>query len=200
MVCYNRLASNMIGLLTGKIAFRNDPYIIVDVNGVGYKVLASYQVLFSSHVGDIVTLFIHTHVREDAIELFGFPTEQDLKVFEYLISVNGIGPKTAMGVFGVGNRETILNAIRKADVDFFTGVPRLGRKNAQKIIIELKNKLGSREDLDLSDGTEEEFQVVSALVAIGFSDREARVALRSLDGAGKSIEEKVKLALKQLGK
>lgn len=190
----------MIGLLTGKLAFRNDPYIIVDVNGVGYRVLASYQILFSSHIGETVTLFIHTHVREDALDLFGFPTEQDLKVFEYLISVNGIGPKTAMGVFGVGDRETIIGAIRKADVDFFTGVPRLGRKNAQKIIIELKNKLGSREDLDLTGGTEEDLQVISALVAIGFSEKEARGAIRNLTGEGKSIEEKIKLALKQLGK
>lgn len=190
----------MIGLLTGKIAFRNDPSLIIDVNGVGYRVLASTQVLSASHIGDIVTVFIHTHVREDALDLFAFPTEQDLKVFEYLISVNGIGPKTAMGVFNVGSREEILSAIRRADVDFFTGVPRLGKKNAQKIIIELKNKLGSGEELDLSDGTEDEMQVVNALITIGFTEREARGAIKKLDGAGKSIEEKVKLALKQLGK
>lgn len=190
----------MIGLLTGKIVFRDDPYLIVDVQGVGYKVLASQPVLFSAHVGDTMTLFIHTHVREDMLELFGFSNQADMKVFEYLLSVNGIGPKTAMGVFGVGDRDTILSAIRKADVDFFTGVPRLGRKNAQKIIIELKNKLGSVEELDLTGETGDETAVIGALVSIGFSEKEARGALRSLNGEGKSIEEKVKLALKQLGK
>lgn len=190
----------MIGLLTGKIAFRDDPYIIVDVQGVGYKVLATSPVLFSSHLGDTVTLFIHTHVREDALELFGFSSQADLKIFEYLLSVSGIGPKTAMGVFGIGDRDAILSAIRKADVDFFTGVPRLGRKNAQKIIIELKNKLGSVEELDLSGETDDEAAAIAALTSIGFSEKEARMALRNLNGEGKSIEEKVKLALKQLGK
>lgn len=190
----------MIGLLTGKIALRNDPYLIVEVHGVGYRVLASSQVLISSHIDDTVTLFIHTHVREDALELFGFPTEQDLKVFEYLISVNGIGPKTAMGVFAIGSREEILSAIRKADVDFFTGVPRLGRKNAQKIIIELKNKLGSREDLDLTEGGDEVQDVVSALVSMGFSEREARIAVKGIGEKGNNTSEKIRLALKQLGK
>lgn len=189
----------MIGLLTGVIAFRNDPYVIIDVHGVGYKVLASSQVLASSRTGDSITAFIHTHVREDALELFGFSTEQDLKVFEYLISVNGIGPKTAMGVFNVGSREEILGAIRRADVDFFTGVPRLGKKNAQKIIIELKNKLGSGEDLDLSEGTEEEMEVITALVSMGFSEREARIAVKGIGEKGKNMSEKVKLALRQLG-
>jgi Holliday junction DNA helicase RuvA len=190
----------MIGLLTGIIAFRNDPYLIIDVHGVGYKVLASPQVLVSSHLSDTVTLFIHTHVREDALDLFAFPTEQDLRVFDYLISVNGIGPKTAMGVFGVGSREEILGAIRKADVDFFTGVPRLGKKNAQKIIIELKNKLGSGEELDLSEGTEEEIEVINALVSMGFSEREARIAVKGIGENGKTVSERVKLALRQLGK
>lgn len=190
----------MIGLLTGKIAFKDDPYMIIDVQGVGYKVLASSPVLFSTHVGDTVTLFIHTHVREDALELFGFTSQADLKVFEYLLSVNGIGPKTAMGVFGIGDKDAILGAIRKADVDFFTGVPRLGKKNAQKIIIELKNKLGSVEELDLAGETDDEMAVIGALTSIGFSEKEARLAFRDLNGEGKSIEEKVKLALKQLGK
>lgn len=190
----------MIGLLTGTIAFRNDPYLIIDVHGVGYKVLASPQVLVTSHLGDSVTLFIHTHVREDALDLFAFPSQQDLRVFDYLISVNGIGPKTAMGVFGVGSKEEIMGAIRKADVDFFTGVPRLGKKNAQKIIIELKNKLGSGEDLDLSEETEEEIEVINALVSMGFSEREARMAVKGIEENGKTVSERVKLALRQLGK
>lgn len=190
----------MIGMLTGKLALKDGQHIILDVNGVGYKVLASSQIHTNSHIGDVVTLFIHTHVREDALDLFGFPTQQDLKIFEYLISVNGVGPKTAMGIFGIGSREEILGAIRKADVDFFTGVPRLGKKNAQKIIIELKNKLGSGEDLDLSEETDEMSEVVSALVSMGFSEREARMAAKGIGEQGSTLSEKVKIALKQLGK
>jgi Holliday junction DNA helicase RuvA len=190
----------MIGLLTGKLLLKDGQHIILDVHGVGYKVLASSQILTNAHLGDSLTLFIHTHVREDALELFGFPTQQDLKVFEYLISVNGVGPKTAMGVFSVGSKEEILGAIRKADVDFFTGVPRLGKKNAQKIIIELKNKLGSGEELDLSEETGEVAEVVSALVRMGFSEREARMAVKGIGEKGSSTSERVRLALKQLGK
>jgi len=190
----------MIGMLTGTLVFRDGQSIILDVHGVGYKVLASSQILDTSHTGDTLTIFTHTHVREDALDLFGFSTQQDLHVFEQLISVSGVGPKTAMSVFVVGGRDAILGAIRKADVDFFTSVPRLGKKNAQKIIIELKNKLGSLEDLDLAGESKEESEVLSALESIGFSEKEARSALRNLHGEGKSVEEKVKLALKQLGK
>jgi Holliday junction DNA helicase RuvA len=190
----------MIGMLTGTLALRDGQHIILDVHGVGYNVLASSQILTSSHQGDTITVFIHTHIREDAFDLFGFSTQQDLKVFQYLISVNGIGPKTAMGIFAVGSREEILKAIQKADVDFFTGVPRLGRKNAQKIIIELKNKLGSGQDLDLSEESDELSQVISALISMGFSEREARAAAKMIGEQGSSTSEKVRLALKQLGK
>lgn len=187
-------------MLTGKLVLRDGQSIILDVNGVGYKVLAASQIHTTFHIGDTVTLFIHTHVREDALDLFGFSSQQDLKVFEYLISVNGIGPKTAIGIFSVGSREEILRAIQKADVDFFTGVPRLGKKNAQKIIIELKNKLGSGEELDLSEGTQEEQDVVNALVSMGFSEREARGAVKGIGESGKSTSDRVRLALKQLGR
>ncbi len=187
-------------MLTGKLVLRDGSNIILDVHGVGYKVLASAQILNNSHIGDVLTICTHIHVREDALDLFGFPTAADLKVFEHLISVNGVGPKTAMSVFGVGSKEEILRAIQKADVDFFTGVPRLGKKNAQKIIIELKNKLGSGEELDLSEETDEMSEVVGALTSMGFSEKEARIAVKGIGENGSTTSEKVRLALKQLGK
>ena len=191
----------MIGMLKGTVAFRNDPHIILDVHGVGYKVYITSQLFPSLTLGQELTVFTHTHVKEDALELFGFPTGEDLRLFELLIGVNGIGPKTAVGVFAVGNRSEIVGAIAQADVDFFTGVPRLGKKNAQKIIIELKNKIGGKEELDLreeSDGLV--IETIAALEGIGFSEREARMALKAIDGKGETVQEKVKLALKQLGK
>ena len=187
----------MIGYLKGTLLARHDPYLLIDVNNVGYKVYAAQDILVSSHVGSTVTVYIHTHVREDLLELYGFSDEASLELFELLISVNGIGPKTAIHVFSLGKKEAILGAIRKADVDFFTGVARLGRKNAQKIIIELKNKLGAIEDLDLSEG---ESDIITALTQFGFSSDEARKAVRSLGEKGKTPEEKIKLALKFLGK
>ncbi len=188
----------MIGLLTGTVEWKDASAIIVDVNGVGYKVLVSSNV--SSAIGQSIKLFTHTHVREDVLELYGFLEPQDLKLFEYLISVSGVGCKTALGVFAVGSRSQIVGAIATNDVGFFTSVPRLGKKNAQKIIIELKNKLGGGGDVDLSQDGSNGNEVVMALQGLGFTPHEARAALKGLNGEGETVEEKIKLALKSMGK
>lgn len=188
----------MIGSLKGVIDYRENNFVIVDVNGVGYKVLVPAN--FSAALGEKVKLFTHTHVREDLLELYGFTTPADLKLFEYLISVSGVGCKTALGIFTVGQRKEIIHAITSNDVGFFTSVPRLGKKNAQKIIIELKNKLGGQEDLDLSQDGGDGDEVVAALKSFGFTPGEARAAIKSLAGKEGSVEEKVRLALKYLGK
>jgi holliday junction DNA helicase RuvA len=188
----------MIGSLQGTVDYRDGAYLIVSVSGVGYKVSVPMNV--SANVGESIKVFTHTHVREDVLELYGFTEPQDLKVFEYLISVSGVGCKTALGVFSVGSRKEIINAITSNDVGFFTSVPRLGKKNAQKIIIELKNKLGGQEDLDLSAGDSDSNEVVAALKTFGFTPAESRAALKGLNGQGESVGEKVRLALKYLGK
>lgn len=192
----------MIGSLTGRIELRNDPHLIVDVHGVGYKVYASQGVLSRSSVGSEVKVYTYTHVREDAIELYGFHSIEDLRLFEHLISVSGVGCKSAIGVFSVGERQDIVKAVVSGDVTFFTSVPRLGKKNAQKIIIELRPKLGSLTDLDLAaeDGSSEGEEVVQALQAFGFSSREAVTALRAVQDTDATTSEKVRLALKYLGK
>lgn len=187
----------MIGYLKGILLRKTDPHFLVVVSGVGYNVYVSQDALDTFHAGQEIELFIHTHVREDALELYGFLDDASLKLFELLISVSGIGPKTAIGIFGIGKKEDIVRAIRSADADFFVGVPRLGRKNAQKIIIELKNKLGAVEELDLTDGDQD---ATSALMQFGFSSDESRRALREIGDKGSTLEEKIKLALKYLGK
>src|SRR5579864_8239375 len=170
----------MIGTLKGVIEYREDPFLIVDVSGVGYKVLVPTTVLSKiNSVGDNIKLYTHTHVREDLLELYGFTDPSDLKVFIMLISVSGIGCRTALGIFSVGTRADIVQAISTGDVSFFTSVPRLGKKNGQKIIIELKNKLGANGDIDLSGDTRMEHQeLVNALKGFGFSPREAQKAMR----------------------
>ena len=190
----------MIGMLTGTVALKTTSYILINVHGVGYKVLVAAPFFSQMTIGDTVTVYTHTHVREDILELYGFSSLEDLRLFEYLISVSGVGCKSALGVFAVGNRSTIVSAVVSGDVGFFTSVPRLGKKNAQKIIIELKNKLGGTEDLDLSGETPENEEAVAALESFGFTPREAEAALRSLNGDAKTVEEKVKLALKYLGR
>lgn len=191
----------MIGIITGTIAYREDPNLIIDVHGVGYKVLVPLSVSSKiTGIGDAIKLFTHTHVREDLLELYGFIEPQDLKLFEYLISVSGVGCRTALGIFSVGSRHDIIHAITANDVAFFTAVPRLGKKNAQKIIIELKNKLGGGEDLDLSQDSKANDEVITALKSFGFSVDEAQGAIRAINGKGESAGEKIRLALQYLGK
>lgn len=190
----------MIGFLRGKIILKDGNYLIIDVSGVGYKVLTAGNVIENVQNNSSLELFIYTHVREDAISLYGFLEASDLKLFENLISVSGIGPKTAMAIFSTGSRSEIIDAIIKSDVDFFTSVPRLGRKNSQKIIIELKNKFGSSEDLDLSLSDGKIDEVITALQNFGYSRKEAFDALKNGKGKGETIGEKIKLALKYLGK
>ncbi|MBI2028631.1 MAG: Holliday junction branch migration protein RuvA [Candidatus Levybacteria bacterium] len=191
----------MIGFLRGEIVFKEGNYIIIDVGGIGYKVFVAQDVISKSNNNSHLKLFTYTHVREDAISLFGFLDSLDLKLFEDLISVSGIGPKTAMNIFSVGTREEITQAIISGDVVFFTGIPRLGKKNAQKIIIELKSKLGSVEDLDLTKiDVKENSEVIAALRNFGFNNKEALDALKAIEGKGKTTEGKIRLALKYLGK
>jgi len=184
----------MIAKLTGKPEILDNQSIILDVNNVGYKVFFNRkpnQPLPS-------TLFIHTHVKDDALDLYGFVSKEELQLFKLLISVSGIGPKTGINVMDKGV-EAITQAVSKGDVDFFTTVPRLGRKNAQKIIIELKSKLGSLTELDLSADSSETTDVISALVGLGFSRNEARTAIAAAP-TDRPLEQKISFAIKYLGK
>lgn len=190
----------MIGFLNGEVVAYDGQNIIIDVGGVGYRVLVSNSVLSKVTLNGKLKLFVYTHVREDAIQLYGFLDSLDLKLFENLISVSGVGPKTAMNIFSIGTRDAISQAIITGDVAFFVGVPRLGKKNAQKIIIELKNKFGSIEDLDLSKmDLKENSEVIAALKSFGFTNREALESLKTIKGEY-TVEEKIRLALKELGK
>lgn len=186
----------MIASIKGIVASIDISSIIVDVHDVGYKASVPNSIISSVHTGDTVKLFTYTHVRDDIFDLYGFLQQQDLKLFEKLISVSGVGPKTALGVFSLGSASAIMQAIQKGDTGFFSGVPRLGKKNAQKIILELKGKL----DLTESVVSEVGRDVVLALVQFGFSEKEAYDAVRALGERGKTTEEKIKLALKYLGK
>jgi len=191
----------MIGFLKGKVEFVDGAYIILDVNGVGYRVLAPSKIFSNAKIKEELKLFIYTHVRDDTLDLFGFADLPDLKLFQQLISVSGVGPKTALSIFSFGQRDSIIEAIIKGDVSFFTQVPRLGKKNAQKIIIELKGKLGSLEDLDLSSESDDAArEVLLVLKSFGFSAAEAREAIKNIDKEIESVEEKIRLSLKYLGK
>ena len=185
----------MIAKLTGKPEIFSPDSIILDVNGVGYKVFFNYQPKKSLPV----TLFIHTHVKKDCFDLYGFTTKEELQLFKLLINISGIGPKTGLSVMAKGVA-SITQAVSKGDVDFFTTVPRLGRKNAQKLIIELKPKLGSLTELDLTVSSSDSQEVLTALTGLGFSRSEAKQALNQISKPDQSIDLKISLAIKYLGR
>lgn len=191
----------MISHLFGTVLVRDDPFLIIDVSGVGYKVFASREVLSKTEEKAKIEVFVYTQVREDVLDLYGFMRFEDLKLFEQLLSVAGIGPKMAIAIFAKGTSKEIQQAIVKKDVSFFTGIPRLGKKNAQKIILDLSSKLGVTADIIMFDKfLEENNQVLSALRSFGFSEKEAFPAIRSIKKDGLSTEEQVRQALRYLGK
>lgn len=190
----------MIGGLKGLVSYIDNQTVLVDVHDVFYRVRLPSSFLQQVKINQEIKVFTYTHVREDVLELFGFNSLEDLKIFELLISVNGIGPKTALGVFSVGIGKDIISAVQQADVRFFSRVPRLGTKNAQKIIIELKSKLGSIIDLDLTQGeNENDTDVLEALIGFGFKEKEIYQVLSEVKNE-KDSSKKLKLALKYLGK
>jgi len=189
----------MIGRLTGIVATAGRTPLILDVNGVGYLLHVSQSEANKIKHNDKITFHIHTHVREDALDLYGFSSEEELALFELLLTVSGIGPKTGLSIIDRGAK-AIKNAVIAADAEFFTTIPRLGKKNAQKIIIELKNKLGGLTDLDLSGAKESETkELISALTGMGFDRRDVIEILQQLK-PDDSIENKLRSALKLLGK
>ncbi len=185
----------MIGYLRGKVIDSLGGSVLVDVGGVGYRVAIGSSKAQKLKSSEEVELYVHTHVREDQISLYGFESKKALGLFELLISVSGVGPKVGMAVIGHGSAEKILEAISKADVGFFTGVSGIGKKGAQKIIIELKNKVGGVEELDLeADGGDD---LVEALVGMGFDRGKVVEVLRGMED-GLSEDRRLKLAIREL--
>ncbi len=188
----------MIAALKGTIANHTQSPITVWAGQVGYAVYTppSYQVTLTE--GDSIELFIHTHVRDDAFELFGFQTIAEKRLFELLLTVGGVGPKTALSVIDKGT-DIILSAIRSSDITPFLSVPRLGQKNAKKIIIELQSKIGSIEQDSILMLTPQDDEVIEALLTMGFNRREIEKVIPKIS-RDSSIEQRIKTGLKLLAK
>ena len=188
----------MIGKLKGQIDLIGNGYIIVDVSGVGYKVAVSSSLLADSKMGDEITLFIHTHVREDHLSLFGFLTNEELVFFEMLIGVSGVGPKAALNILSATPIEKIQTAISKQDPSLLNTVSGIGKKTAEKIVIELKNKIGIIAEGNIFEKSAETDEVVSALEGLGYKAAEVRAVLPKV--TGEDTESRIKEALKLLSK
>lgn len=185
----------MIGYLSGTVHSVTEKDMIILVNGVGYKVLAPLPTLLSNVVNDSVSLFIHTHVREDALTLFGFEKEIDLELFTRLLSVSGIGPKSALAMLSVHSPASVADAVERGDASILAHTPGIGKKTAEKIIIELKGKLVHMQNAVHSDAL---FDVRLALEALGYSSKEIHDAISELNPTDKSTNVLIKEALSAL--
>lgn len=188
----------MIGYLSGTIHSKTNDSLILLVQGVGYLVTVAPTTLNILHVDQQLELYIYTNVKEDALDLYGFKSQMELTLFKLVLSVSGIGPKTAMLVIDRG-AEPLKEAIATANTDFFLTIPRLGQKNAQRIIIDLKNKLGGVASLDLSGINSELMEVSEALESMGYTKQEALKAIKEIP-ADLKLEQKITAALRLMGK
>jgi len=191
----------MISHLTGTVIELNEKYAVVSVSGVGYKAYCSADTLASLEEGAVASLFTYLAVRENALDLYGFGSSDEQNFFELLIGVSGIGPKSALGILSVATTDTLRQAIGTGDTSYLTKVGGIGRKTAEKVVLELRDKM--RAHADMKEGRGElraESDIVEALKSLGYSQNEAREALKqvSLDIAGTNA--RIKEALKILGK
>lgn len=189
----------MIGSIRGKIILKKEKWLIIETAGVGYKINVSPDTVSKSKkVGEEAILWIHTHVREDALDLYGFLEHSELEFFEMLISVSGIGPKGALTILGVTSIETLRKAIGTGDISYLTKISGIGKKTAEKILIELRDKVGDKMKAEQGGNSlQGELDALEALKSLGFSQSEAREALKKVDPES-NTNTKIKEALKIL--
>jgi len=191
----------MIGRITGTLAEKTPPQILVDVGGVGYVVDVPMSTFFNlPALGERVALLTHFVVREDAQILFGFLTAPERATFRELVKISGVGPRTALSILSGLSVEELAQAVSRQDAARLVKVPGIGKKTAERLLLELKGKLGP--DLALPAATpvdDAQADIVQALVALGYSEKEAGLALKALP-AGVGVSEGIKLALKSLNR
>lgn len=186
----------MIGKVKGTLTeIDGNKGLVETESGLFYEIFLTPQLLSSAAMGSSVEVYTFLQVREDAHILFGFSSKNEKKLFELLIGISGVGPKTAYGVVSFSSEDELFAAVRSNDVDFFSKVPGLGRKTAMKIILELSQKLKSEFQMEKMYMSEEDKLVVDALVSLGFKSSEAKSMLSKLP-KDLSLEEKIKEGLR----
>ena len=192
----------MIGYLSGKIISSKPTKILIDVNGVGYLVSISINTFEQISGRESVSLFIYTHVKEDSISLFGFFSEAEKEMFELLITITGIGPKLAISILSGIRVDELKHAIRSADISRIVAVPGIGRKTAERLVLELKTKVDQikGEEKELSFSVKNE--AVAALTTLGYNSKIADNTIRNILNSEPniSLEDLIKKALSILNK
>lgn len=201
----------MIASLTGRLAFKSPTYLVLDVQGVGYEVFIPLSTYYGlSNLSDLTSLSVHTHVREDAIQLFGFLTAQEKNAFVLLTSVSGVGPKLALSVLSALPVSDLVSAIQAEDVEKLTTVPGIGNKSASRLVLELKDRVGklhpgsaAASDLPKQGQEAAAEDALSALVNLGYRQQDAKEALkqvRKTKPESISLEDMIRESLKELAR
>lgn len=190
----------MIAHLRGKIEEKFGSSLIVDVNGVGYEMMVSALDFDNAVLGEELKFYTYHNVKENAEELYGFSSLAGKKIFELLISVQGVGPKAAIAILSLAEAEEVRNAIANADTGFISKASGVGKKSAERVVVDLRDKVGipsryGASELKSTNVLPEKDEALDALIALGFSLKEATVALEKID-MDLPVEERVKMALK----
>ncbi|MDH3453970.1 MAG: Holliday junction branch migration protein RuvA [Desulfuromonadales bacterium] len=198
----------MIALVRGTLAYKSIDHVIVDVGGVGYRLFIPLSTFYSLPETGEVSLFTHTHVREDALLLYGFLTLEEKDLFVILIGISGVGPKLAVNILSHIPAQDLKRAIATGDIKRLSGLPGIGKKTAERLVLELKDKVGPVDELPASAGAATATgstasslsnDVISALVNLGYKEALARKVLENMElTPGLSMEETLKGALKVL--
>jgi len=206
----NGRKSIMISYIKGEVVKKGIDYLIIENNGIGYYINTSFNTLKNLSEGDVSSVFTYMHIREDVLALYGFSKKDELEMFKKLISVNGIGPKAGLAVLSTYDINSVKVAILKDDVNAISKVPGIGKKTASKIILDLKDKVGSIDEIDsinlsdievISDSVNNDIEDISkVLMTLGFSQLEAKKALENIDISGKTENQIIKEALKNLNR
>ena len=190
----------MIGRLQGLLAEKNPPQVLVDCNGVGYEVNVPMSTFYNlPGLGEKVSLLTQFVVREDAQILYGFGTAAEREAFRQLVKISGVGPRTALSVLSGMSVGELSQAITLQEAGRLIKVPGIGKKTAERLLLELKGKLGADIGLPTSLASDAQADILQALLALGYSDKEAAVSLKALP-ADVGVSEGIKLALKALSR
>ena len=193
----------MISMLTGHISHKSSKYIIIDVSGVGYKVFTTTDNILNigKNSKDKITLWTYLAVRENAMDLYGFSSVSELNFFELLITISGIGPKTALGILNIASIESIEKAVQNNDAVYLTKMSGIGKKVVEKIVMELKDKITiSSHNPENEKIMKNDSDALEALKSLGYRENESREALKKIAKNNIDTSAKVKEALKILGK
>jgi Holliday junction DNA helicase RuvA len=190
----------MIATLQGTVTDKGENYLIVETGGVGFKVhMPAPLVARWGTPGKHVQIFTHLHMRENEVSLYGFETRNELSFFESLLGVSGIGPKVALGTLSAGHVDALRSAIAAGDSDYLTQLPGIGKKTAQRIILDLRGKLEEEELAPVPAVSRVDEDVIAALISMGYNDTEARATVASLPEEEMAVEDRLLLALRHLG-